>query len=121
MLNIELDTETGLAIFQPEGTLTAADFQAAAELIDPWLEENEKLSGLIIRTKQFPGWESFGALISHVKFVRNHHRQISHLAFVTDSHLGDLAEKIGNHFVAAEIKHYPFDEFDSARQWIVDG
>jgi hypothetical protein len=39
----------------------------------------------MIRTESFPGWESFGALVSHLKFVADHHRQIERIAAVTDS------------------------------------
>ncbi len=119
MLNIDLDEATGIATFHPVGALTATDFEAAGALVDPWLEKNGKLNGLIILTRDFPGWDSFAGLVSHVKFVRNHHRQISHLALVTDSQLAGFAEKMGKHFVAAEIRHYPFNELESARQWIV--
>ncbi|MDH3977184.1 MAG: STAS/SEC14 domain-containing protein [Gammaproteobacteria bacterium] len=119
MLHIKLDAEHGIAVFSPEGALSEADFEAAAGIIDPYLEEHDKLAGLIIETKTFPGWESFGALVGHLKFIKNHHNHLSHVALVTDSALGDLGEKIGRHFVAAEIKHYPYDQFDAANKWIL--
>ena len=31
---------------------------------------------------------------------------------------GDLAEKLGSHFITAEIRHFPFGEIDAAKQWI---
>lgn len=121
MLDIELDREAGIAILQPKGALSAEDFDAAASIIDPYLEEHGELRGLIIRTKQFPGWESFGSLVRHMKFVRNHHRRLSRVALVTDSESGRLAEKIAGHFVSAAVRHYPFSEFDSAKSWILEG
>ena len=43
------------------------------------------------------------------------------VAVVTDSHLGDLAERLASHFVSAEIRHFPEGQLEQARQWIVNG
>lgn len=117
MLNVTLDPEKGLAVLEPEGLLEQGDFESAASKIDPLIEEQGKLKGLVIHVEHVPKWGSFGALSQHLKFVRAHHREIERIAFVTDSRLGDLAEKIGNHFVAAEIKEFPFRQFESGKVW----
>ncbi len=118
MLDIKMDHENSIAIFQPSGPLSESDFVNAAKVIDPFIAENGNLLGLIISTREFPGWESFGALIKHIKFVKNYHDQLLKVAIVTDSAIGNLGEKIGSHFVSAEIKHYPYDQFVSAKNWI---
>ena len=120
MLDIELDREAGLAIVRPEGALSERDFDTVASVIDPYLEEHGELTGLIILTKEFPGWESFGAMLKHFKFVKNHQRKISHVALVTDSKIGNLAEMIAGHFVSASVKHFPQDSFIDARNWVLD-
>ena len=120
MLQVELDIEAGLAILQPEGALTREGFDAVAGVIDPYLEEHGKLNGLIIYTQNFPGWDSFSAALRHFKFVKNHHQKLSHIALVTDSKMGDLAEKITAHFISAEVKHFAYDQIEDAKSWIVD-
>ncbi|WP_264055709.1 STAS/SEC14 domain-containing protein [Mycobacterium heidelbergense] len=40
---------------------------------------------------------------------------------VTDSHLGDVAERLGSHFVSAEIRHFPAGQVEQARQWTIGG
>ncbi|MDA1141449.1 MAG: STAS/SEC14 domain-containing protein [Planctomycetota bacterium] len=85
MLSVRIDEQKGVTIFEPNGPLSESDFKSAVKVIDPWIEKNGRLKGLIIRTKSFPGWESFGALSSHLKFVKGHHTKISRVAFVTDS------------------------------------
>ena len=119
MLNVTLDLESRIAQLEPEGALERGDFESAAAQIDPLIEENGSLNGLIIRVDHFPGWDSFGALVSHLKFVKDHHREIRRIAFVTDSPVGNLAEKIGPHFVAAEIKHFGFQALEDAKIWIL--
>ncbi len=118
MLNVQVDTETGIALLEPQGALTQSDFETAAAQIDPFIEELGKLNGLIIHVEHFPGWDSFGALSSHLKFVREHHREIKRVAFVTDSPIGKLAEKLASHFVDADVKEFPFSQMEQARAWL---
>ncbi|HEY8037312.1 MAG TPA: STAS/SEC14 domain-containing protein [Methylobacter sp.] len=120
MLNVELDEVNGIATLMPNGALSEKDFETASNVIDPYIEKYGNLKGIIINTKSFPGWESFGSLIKHFKFIKEHHKKVSHIALVTDSVLGDFAEKIADHFVSAEIKHFAFDELNNARRWILN-
>jgi hypothetical protein len=87
-------------------------------VIDPYLTEHGVLNGLIIATEDFPGWDSFGALVRHTKFVRQHHEKLSRVALVTDSAIGDLAEKLASHFVAAEVRHFPYPGLADAQSWV---
>ena len=120
MLNVELDEVNGIATLSPNSALSEKDFESASSLIDPYIEKYGSLKGLIINTKTFPGWESLGSLIKHFKFVKEHHKKVSHVALVTDSILGDFGEKIADHFVSAEIKHFPFDDLNNAQSWILN-
>ena len=120
MLNIELDREAGIAIVRREVAMSESDFDSVASVIDPYLEEHGELSGLIIYTKDFPGWESFGAPLRHFKFVKDHHQKLSHVALVTDSKIGNIAEPIAGHFVSVNVKHFSYSQFDGAKSWIVD-
>ncbi len=120
MLRIELDEINAIVTLRPDGALSENDFETAAGVIDPYLEKSGKLKGLIISTKSFPGWESFGSLVKHFTFVKEHHKRILHVALVTDAALGDFAGKIAKHFVSAEIKHFAFDALVDAQNWIVN-
>ena len=119
MLKVQLDEDQGIAILEPDGELSKDDFESASKLIDPYLEKNEVLNGIIIHVRSFPGWESFSSLVAHLKFVKEHHRKVTRIAFATDSPIGGIAEKIASHFVNAEIKRYTFDEFENSRKWVV--
>ena len=119
MLSIELDNETGIAIVKPEGALAENDFDAIAAVIDPYLDKYGELAGLIIYTQAFPGWETFGSFVEHFKFVKQHHRKLSHVALVTDSEIANVAEKIAGHFVSAKVKHFPYDELVQAKNWVL--
>ena len=121
MLKIELDENEGIAILEPDGELSENDFKAAAGIIDPYIKNYGELKGMAIHVKDFPGWDSFGALVTHLKFIGEHHEKIARIAFVTDSPVGSIAEKIGSHFVKAKIKEFDFEELEAAKSWILSG
>ena len=121
MLNIILDREKAIVTLEPEGALTKEDFETAVKVIDPFIEEHGKLTGLIIATESFPGWEDFSAMVEHLTFIKNHHKKVKRLAFVTDSKLlGKFSEKVSAHFVDAEIKYFPYAQRKEAREWILE-
>jgi hypothetical protein len=74
IIEFELLRDQSILLITPHGPLEKEDFEQLAKEIDPFIAANGKLVGVMIRTESFPGWESFGALISHLKFVANHHR-----------------------------------------------
>ena len=121
MIAHELDTENSILLVRPESALDKEDFAQLAELVDPQIEATGDLAGLIIDAPGFPGWDSFGAMVTHFRFVRDHHKRIKKVAVVTDSHLGDVAEHLTSHFVSAEIRHFPAGQSEQARQWIIGG
>jgi len=118
MLSVEIDEDKGIAILEPDGPLSKHDFESAAKIIDPYIEKTGQLRGLIIHTKSFPGWDSFAALSSHLRFVKDHHKKISRVAISTDSVVGHFAEAVASHFVSAEIKLFSFQELEEARDWV---
>ncbi|MEA3301920.1 MAG: STAS/SEC14 domain-containing protein [Pseudomonadota bacterium] len=118
MLTTTIDQANGIAILEPHDALSKDDFVTAAHIIDPYIGKQGKLNGLIIYTESFPGWDSFAALSSHLAFVKEHHKKINRIAFVTDSPIGNLAESIATHFVNAQIRSFPFEEIKQAKFWI---
>ena len=121
MLNTILDAEYKIVTLQPHGSLKKEDFDNAVKVIDPFIKEHGALNGLIIYTESFPGWEDFAAFNRHLVFIRNHHKEIKKLAFVTNSMLGEFGENVSSHFVQAVVKNFDFDKLEEARSWILEG
>jgi len=118
MISFELLRDEGILVVEPKGTLEAADFAALTREVDPYIEKQGKLHGLLIQSKSFPGWGDFGALISHLTFIRDHHHNIERVAAVTDSAFLANAPRIAAHFVKAEIRHFDFSDRDAAMEWL---
>ncbi len=118
MLNHQLMQEEGVLVLAPSGRLHADDFQDVARQVDIFMDTNGKLDGLLIEAESFPGWADFSAFISHIRFVREHHRYIRRIAFATDSHALSIFPQVASHFVAAEIKHFPYTSKVNALEWL---
>lgn len=118
MIEHTLDTEQSILYLRPKSALERTDFEQLAKTVDPYIEATGGLAGLIIEAPKFPGWDSFGALVAHFRFVRDHHKRIRRIGLVTDSALGDVAQHLASHFVSAEIRHFAAGQIEAARQWV---
>ena len=118
MIEFKLDPKSAILTIHPRSALDKNDFVELGEAVDPEIEKHGDLAGLVLDASHFPGWDSFGALVSHLKFIRDHHKHVKKIAVVTDSHLGDVAEHLASHFISAEIQHFPAGEMDEAKTWI---
>lgn len=56
-------------------------------------------------------------LVRHLRFVRDHHRKVRRVALAVDGKLAELAQKLADHFVDAELKQFPYDQLDEAVAW----
>lgn len=120
MLKHELLTDKGILIARPGGPLSSSDFAGLSKDADRYIDKHERLNGLIICAESFPGWENLEGMISHFRFVRDHHRKIGKVAFVSDSDVLSLLPKLAGHFISAEIRHFRADEEEKAIAWAAD-
>jgi hypothetical protein len=106
---------------KPDDALQKEDFVQLAQMVDPYIQQHGSLAGLIVDAAEFPGWDDFAALASHLRFVKDHHKLIKKIALVTNSKMGSVAEHLGAHFVAAKVRHFPAHELAAAAMWITSG
>jgi hypothetical protein len=121
MIRFELLKDAGVLVLEPKSALSAEDFREISSTIDPYIREKGKLIGLLIEAPSFPGWDSFGALIDHFKFVYDHHRNIDRVAAVTDSAFLKIAPTIAQHFAHPEIRVFASGERAWALEWLQTG
>ena len=120
MLEFELSKDSGVLVLKPHGPLNADDFDAVTEQVDAYIKDNGNLHGVMIYAKTFPGWEDFSGLISHLRFVRNHHKHINKLATVSDSKVLTIMPKLAGHFIGAEARHFDSADLYAAEIWLAD-
>jgi hypothetical protein len=118
VIRFELLSDAGVLVVEPKGALSAEDFREISRGIDPYIREKGKLTGLLIEAASFPGWDSFGALIEHLKFVHDHHRNIDRVAIVTEDAFLKIAPTIAQHFAHPEIKVFDSGERAKVLEWL---
>jgi hypothetical protein len=121
MIKHELLRDRGILTVKPDGALRTEDFTALAAAVDPYIEEQGELKGLMVEASSFPGWEDFAAFLSHLRFVRDHQRRIRRVAVLTDSRLLAVAPKIVDPFVSPQLRHFNSAERAAALAWIEAG
>ncbi len=118
MLSYELLDDEAILVVKPEGALESSDFETIATAVDPYIETHGELRGLLIESESFPGWHDFGAFISHLRFVRDHHKHIRRVAAVADGAVASIAPQVAKHFVSAEVRHFDFADREAALVWL---
>ena len=121
MIAFELHRDKGVLVIEPKGALSADDFREIDRTVDPYILEKGKLPGLLIDAPSFPGWDSFAAIIEHMKFVRDHQSKIDRVAAVTDSAVLKMAPAIARHFVNPEIRTFESKDRARALAWLETG
>lgn len=119
MIELELDKKTGIAKIKPIFPLEKKDFSKIVKVIDPYIKDNGNLKGLIIYSEHFPRWKNFKAMLSHVKFVKNHHKNIRKIAAITHSKVLNILFDFIQPFLKADVRHYDFNKADDAITWIL--
>ena len=116
----EIDADNELLILEPDQKrgLSEDDFARVTEVVDDYLKDHPQLNGILIISKHFPGWQGMGAMLSHMSFVRDHHRKIKRIAIVTDSPLGKFADYAVDHFIKADVRSFEHDKKSQALDWL---
>ncbi len=121
MLSHELRRDDGILVLKPEGTLGAADFTILASHVDAYLERHGTLRGVLIHAKAFPGWKNFGALLAHLKFIKQHHWKIEKVAVVGDGGIATVMPFIALHFIHAQVKYFDHAHDENAAwDWVME-
>ena len=118
MIHPELLRDKGIVIVSPAGELQETDFEQLRHLVDPYIERYGGLNGVMILASDFAGWADFASLVSHIRFVDEHQTKVKRVAVVTDDDMLSLLPKLADHFVEAEVRHFPFAQREQAMSWL---
>ena len=117
MLKVTRYDSGDIVMVEPEGALQESDFDSLDAVIDPIIAAKGTLKGLLIHAESFPGWDSFGAFLSHRRFWQQHQAKIGKVALATDSPLGYLAEML-TRVVGLRVRHFLYRDLEEARAWL---
>lgn len=118
MIEHELLAEQGILVIRPTARLEEDDFAELAKSIDPYIEQHGALRGLMIQAERFPGWQGVEGLVSHIRFVKDHHKSIERVAVVSDSPFLSMLPKLASKVVHAKVRHFAVSERETAIRWL---
>jgi hypothetical protein len=121
MLKITEDAAHGCLILEPAGPISRRDLDRLSEHFDAWVNARDTTPNLVIRAASFPTWTDLAALLRHLRFIRQHHRLVRKVAFVSDARALDVGPRIARHIVSAEIRHFPSGNLEAALGWVGEG
>ncbi len=111
----------GVLVVEVSGPLHARDFEALAQAADPWIAEHGQLRGLVIHTREFPGWQDVAGLLRHLRFAREHRRAVARIALAAGGRVASYAPRLAARFTPAEVKRFGWDELEEAIAWAKEG
>jgi len=120
MIDFDMDLQNLVLTVRPGGPMSENDFRRVAQAVDPIIDRKGALPGLIIYAEGFPGWSSFAAMLSHLRFVKGHHKQIKKVAAVSDAAILKLLPHLVDHFVNAQVRHFAYADYDAAKAWVLE-
>jgi hypothetical protein len=109
--------DCGVLIVNVDESLRAEDFDSIALTVDPWIDAHGNLTGVVIQTDGVPVWANVAAFVRHLRFVRDHHQKIKHLAIVADSAILKAIPAIVDPFVEAEVRTFDQQGLEAAIAW----
>ncbi len=118
MLDYSLDKTSGILALEPKGPLTVDDFKRLTADVDGYLADHDNLTGILLTVAHIPGWESFAALVEHMRFARDHHKRISRVAVLTDNSLLKIPPQIAMHFAHPEFRVFASGDRAGAIYWL---
>ena len=118
MIIYQILEDENVVVIEPKGRLAEEDFRDLTKDVDLHLARTGTLNGILIHATEFPGWETIGTMISHLRFVRDHHRMVKKVALASDSVLATIMPKLIKHFISAEVKGFAYAEREEALAWL---
>ncbi|MFO7762849.1 MAG: STAS/SEC14 domain-containing protein [Wenzhouxiangellaceae bacterium] len=118
-MEIAYRTEYGILEIRPTGTLSEHDFKSMAAELETIEKDERTLNGILIRTENFPGYESFSDMLAHAEFIAEFRDRIPKVAVCTDSTVAGLMQIIGKVFTEAEVRKFDYGNRDEAEKWLL--
>lgn len=119
MLNVTLQPNYGIAIFEMDGQLSSSDFDHAAHKIDPYLEQVSGFKGGVVCVANWPLWDSSNAFFAHLQFIHAHHRYFEKVAVVSNSLSFKLFAPVYGASIYSQVKCFSIDGLEQSKRWIL--
>ena len=117
MIEMEVISGNALKITAPK-KLYADDFQQIAPKVDSFISQLGKIR-LLIDVSNFNGWSNAAALLSHIRFVKDHHQKVERIAVVGARNWQHWVIGVVRMILHPEVRAYDRSQQSEALRWIV--
>ena len=117
MIKTEIISGNILRIVAPR-KLYAEDFQQITPDIDSFISQHGKIR-LLIDVSSFHGWNDAAALLKHIQFIKDHHRNVERIAVVGARSWQHWVIGVVRMIVHPEVRAYDGSQQSEAMGWIV--
>lgn len=121
MVEAKLFREDGLLMVAPVDKLTQADFDQIRNLVNPFIEDQGHIKGVLIDAETFSGWEGFAGALSHFRLINEYEKEVERVAAVTDNTFLAVLPQFANYFINAEVRHFKYVDRNQALDWLYTG
>ncbi len=121
MIDIRVEDDGSLVTAVPTGKITEADVTALADAMSGSINTHDRIPALLIHASKFPGYDSFAALMAHLKLIHDRESLVPRVAVVSDGVLLPLGQMLARLFVRAEVRHFAEADLDEATEWARNG
>lgn len=105
-----------LTSFHP---LRINDFEKIQNLLNQVYKETKNISGVILNTEQFPGWDDLRSLLRHFEFVKENRKHIEKVGICTSNELiRNSATVVSKHLESVDIAVFEYGAINEARNWL---
>jgi hypothetical protein len=109
----------GIVTLKPHGELEASELAMLGHDVDEYLKKHDKINGVIIEAKAFPGWHNIASLAAHLKFVKGHRNKVRRVCIISDDPILQRLPPWAEVFLTAEVRCFPAQERQIAQKWVV--
>ena len=76
-----------------------------------------RVRGLVVRLRDFPGWENVAGFVGHIHFVCDAGEGVRRVALSTDAQVPRVAPELADHFIRAEVRLFALTQLSEATAW----
>lgn len=118
-IEFHFDSNDNILTVIPNHALRVADFETLQMLLNQVYKETDIISGIIVNTQEFPGWEDLRSMLRHFEFLKDNRYHFEKVALCTDSNFIQKAlPTVVKNLEDIDARVFQFGAIDEARNWL---
>ncbi|AYF44072.1 SpoIIAA-like protein [Halobacteriovorax sp. BALOs_7] len=118
-IEFHFDSNDNILTVTPTEALNISDFETLQTLLNQVYKETDIISGVILNTQNFPGWEDLRSMLRHFEFLKDNRYHFEKVAICTDNRFIQKAlPTVIKHLEDIDAQIFKYGAIDEARNWL---